>query len=180
MNIIKDLIDYLSKLFTWWVIVMPWEQGIRVTLGKKLKLLDKGIYFKLPLIHTIYVQEKRLRVINLPIQTIATKDGHAITISCSVGYSIVDIVKLYSTLYQPDMSICNIISSEISKNIASKKLIECIPSEIEENLNNNIRDIDYGLKYEYVRIINFACVKTFRLIQDQSYIFEGIDLKIKH
>lgn len=179
MNIFKDLIDYLSKLFTWWIVVMPWEQGIRVTLGKNQMLMDKGIYLKLPLIHTVFIQEKRLRVINVPIQTISSRDGFALTVSCSVGYSIVDIVKLYSTLYQPDMTISNIVASKISEFICSHDLKECIPAMIEKQINESINTTDYGLKYEYVRMINFACVKTFRLIQDQSYSYEGLELCAK-
>ena len=37
MNIIKDIIDYITKLLTWWIIIMPWEQGITVSWGKKTK-----------------------------------------------------------------------------------------------------------------------------------------------
>lgn len=176
MNIVKDIIDYLSKLFTWWVIVMPWEQGIRVTLGKKQILMNKGVYLKLPFVHHVFIQEKRLRVINVPIQTISSKDGFALTISCAVGYSIEDITKLYSSLYQPDMTIINIVASKISEFICSNDLKLCIPSSIEEQINKSIITTDYGLKYEYVRIINFACVKTFRIIQDQSYSYEGLEL----
>ena len=176
MNIIKDIIDYLSKLFTWWVVVMPWEQGIRVTLGKKMLLMTKGVYLKLPLLHTIFVQEKRLRVINLPIQTICTSDGHALTLSCSVGYSIVDIIKLYNTLYQPDMTISNIVAAKIAEQICNVKLEDCKPSMVQAGVNESLLSSDYGLKFEYVNITNFAYVKTFRLIQDQSYMYEGLNL----
>lgn len=177
MNFVKDIIDYIAKLFTWWVIVLPWEQGVRVTLGKRLILMSSGVYLKLPLIHTVFVQEKRLRVINLPIQTVSSKDGFALTISCSVGYSIIDIVKLYNALYQPDMTITNIVTSKVSEYISANDLVGCKPQEIEQHLNQAMSQTDYGLKYEYVRVINFAHVKTFRLIQDQSYMYEGLDLK---
>ena len=179
MNIFKDLIDYITKLFTWWVVINPWEQGIRVTLGKKLLLLDKGIWLKLPLIHSIYIQEKRLRVINLPIQTVSTKDGKALTISCSVGYAIQDILKLYNTLYQPDTTIATIVTSKVSEFILTHTLEECNPLELEQYINKEVEKLDYGLKYEYVRIINFASVRTFRFIQDQSWINEGLDITFK-
>jgi len=38
MNFVKDIIDYITKLFTWWIVIMPWEQGIRVTWGKSRPL----------------------------------------------------------------------------------------------------------------------------------------------
>ena len=179
MSIFKDIIDYIRKLFTWWIVVMPWEQGIRVTLGKKMILLDGGVYLKLPLIHTVYVQEKRLRVINLPVQTVCSSDGHPLTVSCSVGYSISDIIQLYNTLYQPDLTISNIIASQIAQQIFSVKVSECKPQIIEEKIQSALTELHYGLKFEYVRIVNFAAVKTFRLIQDQSYMYEGLDLLSK-
>jgi len=176
MSILKDIIDFITKIFQWWVVIMPWEQGIRVTLGRKITLLDKGIFLKIPLIHAVYVQEKRLRLINLPIQTVCTGDGHAITISCAVGYSIVDIGKLYNTLYQPDMTISNIVASKVSDYIFKTTVAECKPDKVENDIINALDQYQYGLKFEYVRIINFAVVKTFRLIQDQSYIYEGLDM----
>ncbi len=179
MNWVKDLIDYIAKLFTWWVVVMPWEQGIRVTLGKKLTLLNEGVYLKLPLIHTVFTQEKRLRVLNLPIQTITSRDGLPLTISCSVGYCIEDIIKLYNTLYHPDMTIGNIVASNISTYVSNIQLKDCSPKGIEDSVNSSIGKTDYGLKFEYIKVINFASVKTFRLIQDQSYLYEGVDLTKK-
>ncbi len=179
MNFFKDLIDYLQKLFTWWVVIMPWEQGIRITWGKEIKLLNEGIFLKLPLVHTIYVQEKRLRVINLPMQTICSKDGHPLTVGCSVGYSIDDICKLYNTLYQPDLTIANIAASKIAEQIFTLNKFECNPKIIETNINESLSKLDYGLKFEYVRITNFASVRTYRLIQDQSYMYEGVNLLIK-
>lgn len=179
MNFIKDIIDYITKLFTWWTVIMPWQQGIRVSFGKKMELLGNGIFLKLPLIHSVYVQERRLRVINLPIQTISSCDGHPLTVSCSVGYSIKDIVKLYNSLYQPDLTVSNIVASKIAEQVFSLPIANCEPTVIESNISDALAQLDYGLHFEYVRIINFASVKTFRLIQDQSYMYEGLDLLSK-
>ncbi len=62
MNWIKDLFDYIAKLFTWWVIVNPWESGIRVTLGKNQRVIGPGVWLRLPVIHAVYRQNIRLMV----------------------------------------------------------------------------------------------------------------------
>jgi len=179
MGIFKEIIDYISKLFTWWVIVMPWEQGIRVRFGKHITLLDKGVYLKLPLLDSIYVQEKRLRTITLPIQTLTTKDGHTITVSSSVGYSIVNISKLFNTLYMPDMTIGNIAMGKMSDFICNNNLIDCIPETIENNITNAFTEADYGLKFERIKLTTFANVRTYRLINGEGQLWEGLDLKLK-
>lgn len=179
MSFFKDFIDFLQKAFTWWIVVMPWEQGIRVTWGRKTKLMTKGVYLKVPILHTVYVQEKRLRVVTMPIQTLSTKDGFAVTISCSVGYSISDIIKLYNTLYQPDLTIMNICAGKISEFICSRKLEECLPDAIETYVSGTLVKTNYGLEFDNIKVINYASVKTYRLIQDHTNLWEGLDLLTK-
>lgn len=179
MGTIKDIIDYIAKLFTWWVVVMPWEQGIRVTLGKEAKVIQGGIFLKVPLLHTVYVQEKRLRIIQPAIQTLTSIDGKVITVRCSLGYSIVDIKLLYNTISQPDSTIQNLVLGKISEYICGHNLEECSITSIESYVVDTLNSVNYGLKFENVKITDYAIVKTFRLIQDQSSFWEGLDLKIK-
>jgi len=56
MNSVKDLLDYILNIFKIWVIVQPWEQGLRVRLGKHIKLVNGGLYFKIPYIDSYYIQ----------------------------------------------------------------------------------------------------------------------------
>lgn len=179
MGIFKEIIDYISRIFTWWVIVMPWEQGIRVRFGKHITILNQGIYLKLPLLDNIYVQEKRLRTILLPIQTLTTKDNHTISISSSIGYSIIDISKLFNTLYMPDMTIANIAMGKVADYICNHNLSECTPQAIENNVTSAFGDSDYGLKFERIKLTTFANVRTYRLINGEGYLYEGLDLKLK-
>lgn len=179
MNVFKDFIDYISKLFTWWVVIMPWEQGVRVTFGKKLEVLDEGIYLKLPLVHTVFVQEKRMRVITLPTQTLSTLDNQTITVSCSAGYIITDIGKLFNTLCHPDLTIGNIILGLISECICNNSINNLTIQKIEQYVSASMNSTDYGLKYSHVKVVNFAKVRTYRLIQDTSYMYENVDLNLK-
>lgn len=38
---------------------------------------------------------------------------------------------------------------------------------------------DYGLKFEYFKVSSFAIVKTLRLIQDQSWLYENMSMDKK-
>lgn len=181
MNQVREFLEYIFNAIKVWVIVQPWENGLRVRNGKKVKKLKGGIFFRLPYFDSIYIQEIRLRVTETPMQTLTSSDNQTITLNSSFGYVITDLEKLYNTLYQPEKTLQNIVMSELA-NIVWKSNMKEVSPEIMENKILSIldeEDHDYGVKFEYFKITNFAIVKTLRLIQDQSWISEGLDMTDK-
>lgn len=179
MNQVKDFFEYIFNAVKIWVIVQPWQTGLRVRNGKNIKKLSGGIYFRLPYFDSIYIQENRLRVASMPVQTLTSKDIKTITLNGAVGYVISDIEKLYQTLFHPETTIANITMSEVADFIFKNDLKNINPNTIEQAVINKLNSDDYGLKFEYFRITNFAVVRTFRLIQDQSWISEGLSMNDK-
>jgi regulator of protease activity HflC (stomatin/prohibitin superfamily) len=169
MEAIKLLLEHITKLFRWWIIVHPWEQGLRVRFGKKVKQLSAGIHFRIPYFDSCYVQTTRLRVIGHCPITITSKDGQTITVVLNIGYSITDINKLFNTLYHPEVTIANIASGFVSTFIAKNTAAEATPDKIETHLTEQMKGDQYGLKYEYTKIVGYAIAKTFRLIQDSQW-----------
>lgn len=179
MNQVKDFFEYIFNAIKIWIIVQPWQTGIRVRNGTKVKKLEGGIYFRLPYFDSIFIQENRLRVASMPIQTLTSKDIKTITINGAVGYIITDIEKLYQTLFHPETTIANITMSEVADFIFKNNLETINPSTIEEAVISKLNQDDFGLEFKYFRITNFAVVRTFRLIQDQSWISEGLSMNDK-
>jgi len=179
MEAFKQILEYFSKLFQWWIIISPWEKAIRVRFGKNLKLLEAGTHFRIPLFDIIYLHSVRLRVVRMAPQTVTTKDGLTITISVVCGYSIKDVQKLHLKLFQPESTISNMIMGEVSTYIFSHVVKECVPSEIEKAALNKLEGSDYGIKYEYVRVTTYAIVKTYRLIQDQNWQEDNLKTDVK-
>ena len=158
---------------------MPWESGLRIRLGKHITIMSKGVYFRIPFFDSVYIQTTRLRVVSMPLQTVTTKDGKTLSIISVIGYSISDIKLLYDKLYQPEGTICNIALGEISEFISKNDIDNCSPKNIEEAVSNKLNSDDYGIKYDYVKIIGYAVVKTYRLIQDQHWLPNTLDTSIK-
>lgn len=176
MNFFKDLLEYLKQLFTWWIVLSPWENGIRVTLGKKMQLLTPGFWVTLPLIHRTYIQSIRLRVMDGSVQTLTTKDGLTVTMAMCVGYTISDVVKLYETLQEPGNTIANIAQGEAAQVISTRKGSELSPSGIERIVTDKLNESDFGIRFDYCKITTFAMVKTYRLIGDKHYISSDINM----
>jgi len=179
MNQIQQFIEYITNAIKIWVIVQPWESGLRVRCGNRIKPLSKGIYFKLPYFDSVYVQEVRLRVRDLSVQTLTSKDGKTITLSCSMGYSISNVQKLYETLYHPEQTLSNIAMSELAQIVFSMNAAEVTPELIERKVLKKLSASEYGLRFEYFKVNNFAVVRTYRLIQDHTWSEEGLKMTEK-
>lgn len=179
MNQIKDFFEYIFNAIKIWVIVQPWQSGIRVRNGKHIKKLENGIYFKIPYFDSVYVQETRLRVVQFPVMTVTSADLKTITLNLSIGYSIEDIEKLYATLYHPELTIQNIGMAETSDFVYRNNVPDLTPEKVSQAVAKKLQEGDYGLNIEYAQVTNFAVVRTYRLIQDQTWFNEGIKLDVK-
>lgn len=151
---------------------MPWERGIRVRLGKTQTLLNPGTYLKLPLIDKVFVESVRMRYMGVPMQTVTSKDGKTLSIIISVGYCISDIQQLYNTIYSVNATISNIVMGQVSQFVAENNLHDCLPAKIEDHCTKNLSETDYGLGEVSIKVIGFAVVRTYRLIQDHTWFPE--------
>lgn len=179
MELVNTITAFLVKIFQWWFTVMPWEQAILIRNGNKSRLLGAGIYLKIPFIDAVYIQTTRMRMIDTPMQTMSTKNGDTVTIKSAIGYTINDIQILYNTLYHPEMTLNSMAMGFIGEFVRNNVIGEIYPAVIEEFVNSKISASDYGLKDLKVRVTTFAVVKTFRLIQDNSGLYEGLNMEPK-
>lgn len=179
MGSIKELLEYLLNAVKIWIIIQPWQTGIIVRNGNKTRKVTKGIYFRIPYFDSVFVQENRLRVGCLPVQTLTSKDLQTLTLNSSVGYSVSCVEKLYDSLYHPETTVRNMAMSEIASFVFDNDLKDINPTLIEKVVLEKLNALDYGLKFEYFKITNFAVVKTYRLIQDQSWSGESLNMNDK-
>jgi len=179
MNQVQQFFEYIFNAVKVFIIIQPWQTGLRVRNGRKIKKLNKGIYFRIPYFDSVFIQETRLRVGEVPIQTLTSKDLQTLTISSSFGYSVEDIETLYNTLYHPEETLQNIAMSEVANFVFINNIKDITPDNIEKSVLDKFKEMGYGLNFEYFKIANFAVVKTFRLIQDQSYGYSRLDMEDK-
>lgn len=176
MEIVNQIFVFIGKLFEWWFTVMPWEQAIFIRAGKGERVLGKGLYFKIPFIDRVYIQQTRLRIIDLPVQTVSTLDGKTITIKSVIGYSIKDMFKMYNTISHPEMTLSGIVMGGISEHVINTNSKEVSPLSVEKFLLDKLTETDFGLGDLSIKITSWADVKTFRLIQDSSWMQEQLKM----
>ena len=169
MTTLWEVLSRFGKLFIWWTIISPWEGGIRVRLGRGVVSLGPGIHFCIPYLDAVFKQTLRMRITGLQRQTLSTSDGKTVTLCATVGYSVADVWKLYNTLHHADETIRNIIAGHIAKIVQAKALDDCSPDVIERETNERLDLRQFGLDKACVRLVDFAAVRTYRLLQDQRW-----------
>ncbi|KKM21675.1 hypothetical protein LCGC14_1633050 [marine sediment metagenome] len=168
MEAIRELFRQIGNLFRWWYLVAPWEQSVRVRLGKKVAVLGAGVHMRIPFIDRVFRQSTRRRFVMTGMQTISTTDGKAITIKSALGYEISDIGKLYNTLHDAEDTLESECMGIIAQFIASHSSEDVSPREAEEYVSTNLDLQRYGLGDTSFFITDFAIVRTYRLIQGQQ------------
>ena len=161
---IQELLRHIGQLFTWLIIVAPWEQAIRIRLGHHVRLLRAGWYIRLPFVDRVYRQTIRRRISAIHPQTLTTRDGKTISLTACLGYAIRDVQKLFDTLDQPESTIESEVASMVSDFIATRTLEECTPENLQSHVREKLTLEQYGLSGEEFFLTNFAVVKTFRFI----------------
>lgn len=166
MNAILDLIKAFWRLLIWWVVIQPWEMGLRVRIGTHRKVLAPGLHFRIPYADAVYKQSDRLRYTTMTSQTVTTRDGHTLTMSGQLGYAITDIDKLYDTLHQAENALRSMAQGAVAKYVHGHELSECNPARVEEGAAATLGLGAFGLEYRALQLTTFCRVKTYRFIMD--------------
>lgn len=74
------------------VIVRSYAEGVRWHFGKSPVAVKPGLRLKVWFYHSVDVYALVDDVIDLPTQTVITKDGYTVCFGVNIGYKIVDVV----------------------------------------------------------------------------------------
>lgn len=170
----SGVFDYLARLLggmAFWVVVLPWQQALRVRAGRYVRRLQPGIYLKLPILDTVKVESIRRRTSTAPVQTLSTADGVTVTVAAVIGYAIGDLEKLYTSLHHAEDTIIQTAQGAIACAVFALRRHEIEPEGLSLLVNRLLVDAftSYGLVDVTVQITDFAFVRAFRLINDQRW-----------
>lgn len=156
-----------------YAIIEPNEKGILVRGGKFKATLSEGFYFKLPVYDKVYALDWTTQVINLPNQSVTTKDGHIIAISGAIEYSIEDAKKALLCIQDFDTSLQNLAMGTIAHYLNKKNYADC--AEISDLVAEVLRALrrkveDWGLCVSKFWITDFAEHKVYRVMTHDTPI----------
>ena len=171
-----NALEKIVNLFKWWVVILPWEQGIRITFGSKMNLIGPGVHVAIPVVHSIFKQSSRMRRLDVNTQTLTTSDGKCIVLGAALQYAIVDIVKLYNGLHNPDSTLAVAAQERVANFITTHPAEECTVDSICERVSAELDFSNYGLGGVKICIVDFAFIRAYRVLMDQRYSNSALDV----
>jgi regulator of protease activity HflC (stomatin/prohibitin superfamily) len=163
-----QFLAWLSRIFdSWkfWIVIAPWEIGVRIRLGKNAASLRPGFHLRVPFIDVITMVNTRLRIDNTPPITVqGGVANHTRTVTATVGYRVIDPLKAMMKFGLPSA----VVISKAQGEIASA----CDEQAVLESLRSYFGD-ESGVSIDFVKFVENVEVRTYRLINGGSWGIGG-------
>jgi hypothetical protein len=179
MEVFTALLKQIGQIFTWWVMVAPWEQALRVRAGRHVRRLPPGAHLRIPFLDTVHVQSVRMRLNTLSMQTVMTRDRQALTVAGAIGYAVGNIEQLYATLHHAEDTITNLAMTAVAECAATRRAEELTPELLAQLATQALSLTAYGLVDVSIRVTDFAFIRTYRLVSDTRWGTHGDSLNVE-
>jgi regulator of protease activity HflC (stomatin/prohibitin superfamily) len=161
-----DLIISIWDKITFYVIIKQYQQGGLMRYGKLKKILDPGIYFKIPIIDEIDCYHVLTTAMTLEAQSLTTVDDKEIVVKGVIKYKTSDLSKFFTEVYDAVDAISD-VSMGIIKNVISKKTWqECREETLDNEITKKVRveARKWGIEVEAVTLSDLSKMKSFRIL----------------
>ncbi len=166
-KLIDFLISWGEKLFPFFTIDQ-YQEAVLLRNGKFKKLCTAGLHMKVPFIDTYLAYHITITTINLPSQSLITKDKRDIVVKGMVKYKVSDVKTYLLEVFDANDAISDVTEGVIKQIVMSKTLDECTDSEIDNLITKKTRSEikKFGVDIIQVTLTDIASIRTIRLMQD--------------
>lgn len=138
------------------VIIQPYEQGLKIVLGKYKGRLDSGINFVPPFITKVVRMDLRTQVFDVPQQEVITKDNSPTRVDAIIYIKVVDPEKAFFSVANYKLATVALAQTTLRSTIGDMELDEVLYNRAV--INTQLRDTldeatdPWGVKVEMVEI----------------------------
>jgi regulator of protease activity HflC (stomatin/prohibitin superfamily) len=163
---LQTIFERFTEAFKWWFVLQPWEQALRVRAGRWITKFEGGVHFRIPYLDAIFKQNIRLRLTDIPQQTVTNLEEQTFTVAGALRYRVEDVTPLYMKLHMAEETLAYTVQSQVADYIATSDSEGCEPGAIQDVINDTIvsQFTEYGLAEVRFLLTDFARVRTYRLI----------------
>lgn len=152
-------------------IVRSYERGVRWTFGRNPVALDPGLRWCIWFRHSTEIFAVVDFVLNLPTQSVRTKDGKEVVFSSNITLRIADPVKHYCAVQDFKQSVSDLAMTHLHRKIRGKVAADIDLTETERQLKATLGDKlkEWGGEVLFVGFTDFVETGAqVRLFQDPT------------
>jgi len=137
-------------------IIRPYEQGIYMSLGRFMRVLDQGFNYVRPMINEVIKIDLRTQVLDVPRQEVITKDNSPTNVDAIIYIKVIDPKKAFFEVTNYRTATIYLAQTTLRSVIGDMELDEILSNR--ERINLHLRDVldeatdKWGVKVEAVEI----------------------------
>lgn len=120
-------------------IIRPWEKGLIERLGKYQRTGDSGLNLIIPFLENIKKVDMREQVVDVPPQSVITKDNVVVEVDAVVYYEVTDPVKVTYNVSNFYTAATKLAQTNLRNLVGDMALDESLTSR--ETINTQLRQI---------------------------------------
>ncbi|MCP4900908.1 MAG: hypothetical protein GY906_28405 [bacterium] len=168
---IGKFMEWLASWFPHILVIKTTHRGVAWVRGKKIKELTPGVRFIWPIWTEYYIVPVVRQTLDLPEQTLTTKDGFAIHIGVVIVYDVADVVRMLTVQYDHDDTISDIGQVAVRKYTINRTFEELRiddGAELKETVQKQMRR--YGVAVREASVVDLAKTKVITMVGGGSYV----------
>lgn len=172
-TLVEAILNNLVSLFPF-LIVRSYQRGVRWVFGKNPVELLPGFRLKLWLIHQVEVFDVADEVLDLPVQSVITKDEKLVCFSVNIAFRVSDVVSHATNVQDFMEATSGLAMTHLAKRVREKTLSELVVDlkDLEKSLEGTLttRMKSWGTEVFAVGFTNFAEVpQQIRVFMDGNH-----------
>lgn len=165
-----DIIFQVWEKIIPFVIIHEYQEAVVLRFGKYLKVIGKGMHFKIPYFDTIIEQHIAITTIGLPPQSLTTKDGQSIVVRGMIKYKIADVHNYLILVFDAKDAMIDTTCGIIRETINDKTWIDIQQGKIDNLISKRVITAmkDYGIEVLWVTLTDMAIMQSIRLFTNNQ------------
>ena len=145
-------------------VVREWERAVVLRLGRFLRTKGPGIIFLIPFVDRPIIVDLRINTVDVPPQTILTKDNVTVSVDAVVYYKVIDPQKAVLAVYNYNVAVLNLAQTSLRDIVGQMELDELLSKR--EEINKRLQEIldvtteGWGIK------VTAVTIRDIRISQD--------------
>lgn len=175
-----EIIRWVGAFIPRLLIVRATERGVKWVHGKHVKAMQPGLHFYWPVVTEYTIRVVARQTLNMPAQTLITKDKKQVVVAGMVVYNVNDIVKaIGEQSWDVDNTVGDLTQAAIVGVVTNTNFDEL--SKLDDQIIDKLTDATrkklkkFGVYIEKCFLTDFCTTQVIRIVQNASMITQTSD-----